>query len=46
MNFHQVQVGYNKFYCDRRYTDFKVLGDGSYGFVVSAHDTVSIMRTL
>ena len=34
-------VGYNKFYIDRRYTDLKPCGDGSYGFVASALDTVT-----
>lgn len=34
-------VGYNKFYIDRRYTNLKPCGDGSYGFVASALDTVT-----
>lgn len=39
--YHTVQIGYNKFYIDRRYVDLKPCGDGSYGFVASAVDTVT-----
>jgi mitogen-activated protein kinase 1/3 len=40
-NFYSVQVGYNKFYIDRRYTNLRPCGDGSYGFVASAQDSVT-----
>jgi len=39
--FHQLQVGYGRFYIDRRYTNLKPVGDGSYGFVASGVDTVT-----
>ena len=39
--FYAVQVGYNKFFIDRRYTNLRPCGDGSYGFVASAVDTVT-----
>ena len=40
-DYHAVQVGYNRFYIDKRYTQSKPAGDGSYGFVASALDTVT-----
>jgi serine/threonine protein kinase len=40
-DFHTVNVGYNKFFIDPRYTNLKPIGDGSYGFVVSAVDRVT-----
>jgi serine/threonine protein kinase len=39
--FHLIQIGYNRFFIDRRYSDLKPAGDGSYGFVASALDTVT-----
>lgn len=39
--FHSLQVGYNKFYLDKRYTGLKPIGDGSYGFVASGVDRIS-----
>lgn len=39
--FSEVTVGYNKFLVDNRYTDLKPIGDGSYGFVASAYDSVT-----
>mmetsp|Transcript_14334 Transcript_14334/g.32199 ORF Transcript_14334/g.32199 Transcript_14334/m.32199 type:complete len:405 (-) Transcript_14334:122-1336(-) len=39
--FHSISVGYNSFYIDQRYINLKPIGDGSYGFVVSATDKVS-----
>eukprot|EP00605_Chrysophyceae_sp_TOSAG23-4_P002258 GSChrysophyteH1.ASY1.ANO1.2502.1 assembled CDS len=33
------QVGYNRFFCDRRYQNLRPIGDGSYGFVASGVDT-------
>jgi hypothetical protein len=38
--FYYVQVGYQKFFIDKRYTNLKACGDGSYGFVCSADDSV------
>ena len=35
------QVGYSRFFIDRRYTNLKPVGDGSYGFVGSGIDTVT-----
>ena len=35
------QVGYNRFFIDQRYRDLRPIGDGSYGFVTSADDTVT-----
>jgi mitogen-activated protein kinase 1/3 len=40
-NFHFVQAGYNRFLIDKRYTNLKPCGDGSYGFVASADDAVT-----
>lgn len=40
-NFHSIQVGYNRFYIDKRYSNLKAAGDGSYGFVCSAVDSVT-----
>lgn len=42
MDYQHVQVGYNKFFIDKRYNNVKALGDGSYGFVASATDSVII----
>lgn len=39
--YHTVTVGYNKFFLDQRYTNLRPIGDGSYGFVVSAVDKVT-----
>ena len=39
--FVNVQVGYSRFFIDRRYTNLKPVGDGSYGFVASGIDTVT-----
>jgi serine/threonine protein kinase len=39
--YHNVNVGYNRFFIDQRYTNLKPIGDGSYGFVVSALDKVT-----
>jgi len=39
--FGEQQVGYNKFYIDRRYGGLKPIGDGSYGFVASGNDSKS-----
>mmetsp|Transcript_29138 Transcript_29138/g.48988 ORF Transcript_29138/g.48988 Transcript_29138/m.48988 type:complete len:415 (+) Transcript_29138:129-1373(+) len=39
--YHTVSVGYNSFYIDQRYRSLKPIGDGSYGFVASATDTVT-----
>lgn len=39
--FQEVQVGYNKFYVDSRYSNLKPIGDGAYGFVASAYDSVT-----
>ncbi|CAM9113862.1 unnamed protein product, partial [Ectocarpus fasciculatus] len=41
VKFHQVTVGYGKFLIDERYTNLKPIGDGSYGLVASALDTVT-----
>jgi len=40
-NFATVQVGYSRFFIDRRYANLKPVGDGSYGFVASGIDTVT-----
>ena len=40
-DFHLVHVGYQQFNIDKRYVNLKACGDGSYGFVCSADDTVS-----
>lgn len=39
--FHNVQVGYSRFYIDKRYTNLKPVGDGSYGVVASAMDSLT-----
>lgn len=39
--YHTVNVGYNRFFIDQRYTNLKPIGDGSYGFVVSALDRIT-----
>ena len=39
--YHTVTVGYNKFFLDQRYTNLRPIGDGSYGFVVSAVDKIT-----
>jgi mitogen-activated protein kinase 1/3 len=39
--FCQQQVGYNRFYLDKRYQNLKPIGDGSYGFVASGTDKIS-----
>ncbi|KAJ1393488.1 mitogen-activated protein kinase, partial [Ochromonadaceae sp. CCMP2298] len=40
--FHTVSLGgYNSFHIDQRYTNLEPMGDGSYGFVARATDTVS-----
>jgi serine/threonine protein kinase len=39
--FHTVKVGNNSFHIDKRYTNLEPMGDGSYGFVASATDTVT-----
>jgi hypothetical protein len=39
--YHSLTVGYNKFFIDKRYTNLKPCGDGSYGFVASAHDQIT-----
>lgn len=41
-DFHLVNVGYQQFYIDKRYTNLKACGDGSYGFVCSADDKVRV----
>ncbi len=40
-NFYSFQVGYSRFFIDARYTNLKPAGDGSYGVVASALDTVT-----
>jgi serine/threonine protein kinase len=40
-DFHVLQVGYNKFFIDRRYKNLRPCGDGSYGFVASGEDTIT-----
>jgi len=40
-NFQVTQVGYNRFFIDSRYVQLKPAGDGSYGFVASAVDSVT-----
>lgn len=42
--FHAIQVGYNRFFIDKRYTNLKPAGDGSYGFVASANDVITNER--
>ena len=42
--FREVVVGYNKFFVDQRYTQFKPAGTGAYGLVASALDTVTGQR--
>jgi len=39
--FRYCNCGYNKFFIDERYTNLRPIGDGSYGFVASAVDTVT-----
>ena len=39
MEFQEVQVGYNKFFVDKRYSNLRPIGDGAYGFVASAYDS-------
>ena len=39
--FHSQQVGYNRFFLDKRYGQLKPIGDGSYGFVASGIDKIS-----
>lgn len=39
--YHNVQVGYNRFYIDHRYRNLRPIGDGSYGFVASGTDSVT-----
>ena len=39
--FTSLQVGYNRFYLDKRYQDLRPIGDGSYGFVASGVDRIS-----
>mmetsp|Transcript_9942 Transcript_9942/g.14877 ORF Transcript_9942/g.14877 Transcript_9942/m.14877 type:complete len:573 (+) Transcript_9942:142-1860(+) len=39
--YHYVSVGYNKFLIDKRYGNLRPIGDGSYGFVASAIDSVT-----
>lgn len=36
-----THVGHQRFYIDSRYENLKQIGDGSYGFVASAYDTVT-----
>ncbi|CAM9135905.1 unnamed protein product [Chrysoparadoxa australica] len=38
--YHKVDVGRESFQVDVRYTNLKPIGDGSYGFVCSADDTL------
>ncbi|CAM9265703.1 unnamed protein product [Ectocarpus sp. 13 AM-2016] len=38
--YHKLSVGRESFEIDTRYTDLKPIGDGSYGFVCSAEDSV------
>jgi mitogen-activated protein kinase 1/3 len=40
-SFQETQVGYNKFYIDSRYVQLRPAGDGAYGFVASAIDSVT-----
>jgi hypothetical protein len=37
----KVQAGRDVFHVDVRYTDLKPIGGGSYGFVCSAHDSIT-----
>jgi serine/threonine protein kinase len=37
--FQEIQVGYNKYFVDQRYSNLKPIGDGAYGFVASAYDS-------
>lgn len=39
--YHSLNVGYNRFFIDQRYNNLRPIGDGSYGFVVSAQDRIS-----
>jgi serine/threonine protein kinase len=39
--YHVVNVAYNRFYIDEKYTHLRPIGDGSYGFVVSAVDKLT-----
>lgn len=41
VRYNTVQVGYQKFHIDERYTKLRPIGDGSYGFVASGLDTVT-----
>jgi hypothetical protein len=38
-----AQAGHSNFFIDERYTNLKPIGDGSYGFVCSAVDSVSFL---
>jgi serine/threonine protein kinase len=40
-DYHSVSVGYNRFYIDKRYSNLKPAGDGSYGLVCSAVDSIT-----
>eukprot|EP01039_Chlorochromonas_danica_P000501 gene501-540_t len=39
--YHSLNVGYNRFFIDQRYNNLRPIGDGSYGFVVSAQDRIT-----
>ncbi|GMH92372.1 hypothetical protein TrVE_jg2612 [Triparma verrucosa] len=38
-SYHELKIGHETFVIDTRYTNLKKIGNGSYGFVVSATDT-------
>ena len=40
-SFQISQVGYSRFFIDRRYQSLSPIGDGSYGFVASGVDQIS-----
>ena len=39
-NYYTIQIGFTAFRIDRRYQNVKYQGDGSFGCVVSAYDTI------
>jgi hypothetical protein len=40
-DYYQCQVGHSKFVVDKRYQRLKPIGDGSYGLVASAFDSLT-----
>lgn len=43
-SFYRANVGFHKFYVDKRYQELIQIGDGSYGYVAAATDTVTGRR--